>query len=55
MMRGKEEVTITKMMRERSMPLMVYLHYGWPKERHNQPPYAPRGLSGGTLAFTLAR
>jgi hypothetical protein len=37
------------------MLLMVYLHYNWPRERHSQPPCPPRGLSGGTLALSLAR
>jgi hypothetical protein len=37
------------------MPLMVHLHYNWPRERHSRPPHPPRGLSGGPLALTLAR
>jgi hypothetical protein len=37
------------------MPLMERLHYNWPRERHSRPPRAPRGLSGGTLALSLAR
>jgi hypothetical protein len=54
LMRGKE-ATITEMVRERPMPLMVYLHYNWPRERHSRPPHAPRWVSGGPLALTLAR
>jgi hypothetical protein len=37
------------------MPLMVHLHYNWPRERHSRPPHPPRGLLGGPLALTLAR
>ena len=55
MMRGKEEATITEMIGEQSMPLMVHLHYNWLRERHSRPPHPPRGLSGGPLALSLAR